>query len=74
LFKVNRAKQQMRKGPQHLGTGLKPVRLTHPMMRTDAALDAFLQCGNEARQSIKKDDQIAAILLMFTSCRTAHKC
>jgi hypothetical protein len=43
----------------------KPVRLTLPMMLRKAGLDAFLQSWNKVWQSIKKDDPIPAILLMF---------
>jgi len=35
------------------------------MMLTQADLDAFLQLGNGLPRTVKKDDQLLAILLMF---------
>jgi hypothetical protein len=41
------------------------------MMRTDAGLDAFLQSSIGYGDQLKKDDQVAAILLSFVSAWSA---
>jgi hypothetical protein len=54
------------KGASTSGNRINPVRLTLPMMLGKAGLDAFLQSWNEVWQSIKKDDPIRVILVMFS--------
>jgi hypothetical protein len=44
------------------------------MMPGKAGLDAFLQSWNDVWQSIKKDDPIPAILLMFCKFPNDSQC